>query len=270
MPYKKRKRYVRKLRTFKAMTDKLTAKHNVVVTMTTAYTASAGAQDFFCVFNGWGIPDATSNIQGAAVVNPIVNAWQHMSGKADSYAGLMDISTRKFQITNQVCNFNLTNYGTTTALIDVYRVVVHRTFNNSDFAGEEEDNTSDDTTLFKKMDTGFTTEVADTVSGITLFNSNIWPKYFKVLQVKEIQLPAGNTATMSFRIPKNYWITLKDLLGKVFIKGLTQGYIFRIRSVPATSGADLAASSIGVHREYSTTVREITPNVSTIYSGNVS
>ncbi|ALE29683.1 putative capsid protein [Lake Sarah-associated circular virus-26] len=269
MPYRKRKRYVRRLKFVKHALSKDLATFKTTYATSTAVTALAGAQNVFATFSVMGVPVTGANLQTAGNFNQTINAWQNMSGTIDaSTAG--DHYGEKWKQLSSVVNVSITNYGTTTVIMDVYRVVCRKTFSNSDFSSPETTNGSSETVLMKKMSDNLSGTVSndwETV-GITPFAINAFTKHFKILQVKEVQIPAGNTTTLSFRDPKNYSFNMSQFLGKVFMKGLTKGYVYRFRAIAATAGGESAAISMGVHEEYSNIVQELEPTESLNYHAN--
>lgn len=270
MPAKKRKRYVKRVRFVKHAISKDLARFKVTYSTSTNVNAIAGQQAIFASFSAFGIPDTVASIQAAGNFNQTINAWQQMVQQADAVSAA-SLYGKKWKQLSSLCNLEITNYGSTTVIMDVYRVVCRKTFCNSDYQTPETDNSNSETVLMEKMSTNMGGSVSSDWStiGVTPFAINAFTKHFKILQVKEVQIPAGDTTTLSYRDPKNYTFNMSSFLGKVFIKGLTKGYVFRFRGVPATAGGTSAAVSIGVHQEYGNVVQEFQPNADINYHGNI-
>lgn len=269
MPKRKRRRYVRRVKFVKHALSTELPKFKYTFHEKTNVSIALNKQAMFARFSAFGIPAAGAAIStGGTHYNPVVNAWQHMSGFAD--ATLPDVVyAQKWRQLSHTQNISITNYGSTTVLLDIYRVVCRKTFSNATYITPETTNGKEETALMLKMgDSIIPVNIAEDTIGVTPFQMGPFTTHFKILQVKEVQLPAGDTTTLSFRDPKNRYLSMHQLIGKVFMKGMTQGYVFRAKALPSTSAGDNPATSLGVETEFGTVCQKIDPTEGAVSTTN--
>lgn len=271
MPRRRRRRYVKAVKFVRHVIGKQLASVKCTTYYGYSMTSTADRQAIHVDLGMTGIPVSSAAIATAATRNACINAAQQVLNISDG-ANVGNEENQMWKQLSFVVNMTITNYAATTAIIDVYRVVCKKSYANSDYDTPFVDNSGTQNTHFASIGVGKpdwpTAPEGWSSKGITPFQNNEFTSHFKILQVKELQVPAGNSCTLSYRIPKNYKFKLGQFVGKTFIKGLSQGYVLRARTLPSTAEGALVATNIGVETEYNVNVCKIDPNQTEMYFGS--
>jgi hypothetical protein len=192
----------------------------------------------------------------------LINAIQVNENWTDS-VGIGSLEGHRYNVDSNGFNFILNNNatGSGTAIVDVYTIKCIKDIANSNF--ETQISSTGNFNLTDMIEKYFQQSringsAATSDIGLLPFAIKQFCQHFKIVKVQEVQIPAGNTITMSMRSPKNWQWTYGKMVGKWCIRGLTQGFLFRARGAPDSAAVTGDALDMTAYGEYHTCLRKIT------------
>jgi hypothetical protein len=252
MPRRKRKKYMRKFKLFRHFLDKsigstksIISEVSNTVTAATPTNENTGANWLGATMNNaWPLyvnSTATNPIQAFTDQTfpcDVTNSWQQVHNIADGNIDDTQATYKTMQNNNNM-ECILTNSSTENHMIcDVYTIVCRKDLPTAVVNLDANPGAS----LGSKSWIDFLNELNDpnTSVGLTNLASSpfVWPefcKYFKVLRVQQIQIPAGDCVTLSMRDNKNRYYDLRKIQGMIAKKGWTKGFLFKVKGIPNTN-----------------------------------
>jgi hypothetical protein len=231
-------------------------------------TVTAGQQKFFGVMMNEGMPlNAAADTIGQtskAYSGELANAIQAQQDWADTVP-IASLEGDQFNIESNGFNFILNNNSTSsgTAIIDVYTIKCIKDVAMSNL--ENPLGATDDLTIENYLEqlwlqTRLIGSSATSDMGFLPFGVKQFCQHFKIVKVQEVQIPAGDTVTLSMRSPKNFKWSYGKFVGKWYLRGLTQGYLFRARGAPDAAAVTGDALTLTGYAEYHTCIRRLSNN----------
>ena len=273
MPKRKRRKYVRFVKKVRHVINKSVGKIQALVNKNQQVTTSANQQDWigFTIGNPIILPIDGTSVFGygpsATMCNDIGNIIQQVHGLSDATVMDKNNATYKTMLSSNQVEVTLSNSSLTNhALVDVYTFrcikdvpgdVVH-SWTISAGAITNDLSWNNLMQYFLGNNTGGDNE--HTVGG-TPFQYTEFCRYFKIVRVQEVQIPAGDVTTVSMRSAKNRFIVTRNQTGLFAKKGQTRGFLFRIRGNPSSTNIIADPVTIAAVATYRTTGSEVTPSV---------
>lgn len=242
MPYRKKKRWIRTIRTNRALQMKSLATRSVVRNSTIIADYNPGLEDAqafsVAALYGYNGTDVLNNEVGMSDIQNITQNDGDINDQAD-----------KFVFASACLDLTFNNVGTNKLEVDVYTVYCNGRQHGANFSGDQSYVNANTPTIGG----GASLELND--RGATPFSfpgmSSLGHRVMK--KVKHF-VGAGEVFTHQVRDPRNVWINNYELQrftpGTVFAKkGLTKYLLFIVKRVPGSEGN--IQYRIGCTRSYS-------------------